>query len=131
MVRDYEVSDLPQIKAIHEDGGLDYNLPSLDSPLCLVKKVYVVDGHVVAAMFLRLTAETYLLVSGEPGKKMDAMEALQPAVLDEAYSKGLDEVVAVIPDSILKRFAKRLKQLGWNKGRDGWILFSRSTRRDS
>jgi hypothetical protein len=128
MVRDYHESDLPAIKKLHEEQGLDYNLYDLDSPLCLVKKVRVEGGQVVGCMFLRLTAETVLIVSGSPEAKMAAMCELQPEVLDEAYRKGLEEVHCTVPPSILSRFVKRLKQLGWLEDRPGWTLFSRSTK---
>lgn len=129
MVRDYHESDLPAIKRLHAEQGFDYALYDLDSPLCFIKKVRVVDGQVVAAMILRLTAETVLMVSGSPAEKMAAMQELQPEVLDEAYHRyGLDDVFATIPNTILGRFAKRLKQLGWEKDREGWTLFSRSTK---
>jgi len=127
MIRDYQPSDAEQIKELHASSGLDYTLYDLNSPLCFVKKVKEVDGRVVAAMILRLTSETLLVVSGGPAEKMAAMQDLQPEVLADAYGKGLDDVVAVIPKTILGKFAKRLKQLGWNQDRDGWVLFSRST----
>jgi hypothetical protein len=128
MIRDYQKEDLEAIKKIHEEQGLDYALYDLNSPLCLVKKVQVVDGQVVGCMFLRLTAETVLVVSGSPVAKMGAMRELQPEVLSEAYRKGLDEVHCTVPPSILSRFVKRLKQLGWSQDRSGWVLFSRSTK---
>lgn len=130
MVRDYHESDLPAIKMLHAEQGLDYALYDLDSPLCLVKKVQVVGGQVVGLMFLRLTAETILVVSGSPVEKMAAMQELQPEVLSEAYRKGLEEVHCTVPPSILSRFVKRLKQLGWSQDRAGWTLFSRSTKEE-
>jgi hypothetical protein len=130
MVRDYQEGDLDTIKHLHAEQCLDYALYDLDSPLCLVKKVQVVGGQVVGCMFLRLTAETILIVSGSPVEKMAAMEMLQPEVLSEAYRKGLDEVHCTVPPSILTRFVKRLKQLGWSQDRPGWQLFSRSTKEE-
>ena len=92
----------------------------------LVKKVRVVNGRVVAAMGLRLTAETFLLVQGSPVEKARAIEELQPEVLQEAYEKGLADVVCVIPPEILESFRAVLQRMGWSEDRD-WQMFSRST----
>jgi hypothetical protein len=127
MVRDYEPQDLEAVKKIHNAMELNYDFPDLNSPLCIVKKVQVEGGRVQAAMILRLTCETFLLVEGDPVAKMTAMNELQPVVLDEAFRKGLDDVVAVIPPKILPKFLKRLLQLGWTRDRD-WPMFSRATR---
>ncbi len=86
MVRDYQPSDLPEIIALHKAQGFDYSLGDLSNPLFFVKKVRVVDGRIVAAMALRLTCETFLLVNPEdsPIVKFDSMIELQPEVLSEA-----------------------------------------------
>lgn len=127
MVRDYEPGDLEAIKAIHKEQGLDYACFDLDSPLCFVKKVRVEGGRVVAALILRLTAETALICSGSPVAKGRAIEELQPEVLSEAYRKGLDEVVCVVPSEILDSFSPVLARMGWEQDRDGWTMFSRAT----
>jgi len=126
MIRDLEPDDLPQIKEIHKAQGFDYAVPNLSDPLILVKKVREIDGRVVAAMFLRLTAETFLLVQGSPVEKGRAIEELQPEVLREAYEKGLSDIVCVIPPEILESFAPALQRLGWERDRE-WPMFSRST----
>lgn len=126
MIRDYRPEDRDALVTIHAEMGLDYQFPDLNSPLFLVKKVREVDGRVTDAMLLRISAETYLLTAGGPKEKMAAMEELQPAVLREAWIKGLDDVYAVIPPGIIERFRKRLKQLGWAKDRP-WEMWSRGT----
>lgn len=131
MIRDYRPEDLGAVKALHEASGIDYRMPDLASPLFLVKKVREVDGVVVGALALRIEAETYLWCSGGPQDKMDAMLELQPAMLDEAWTKGLDNVVCWIPREVEARFEKRLKQMGWEPSRDGWHSWSRDTRREA
>ncbi len=125
MIRDYQPDDLDYLKAIHQASGLDYRFPDLDSPLFFVRKVLEVDGKVSAALVLKVVAETMLLLGeGRPTDKLLAMESLQDAVLAEAYEKGLDEIHASIPQI---GFDKRLIQLGWQKDRPDWNLWTRST----
>lgn len=125
MIRNFEPKDTDAIKDIHKSQGFDYNLGELTSPLFLIKKVREVNGRVVAAAFLRLTAETFLLVEGSPVAKARAIEELQPEVLREAYEKGLDDLHCVIPPEIADSFAPALEKLGWSRERD-WPLYSRS-----
>jgi hypothetical protein len=127
MIRDYRPEDFEAVKALHEGSYIDYNMPDLNHALFLVKKVQEVDGKVVAAMALRIEAETYLWCGGGPREKMAAMCELQPAVLLEAWMSGIDNVVAWIPQSVEKKFKKRLMQLGWERDRDGWHSWSRPT----
>lgn len=131
MIRDAEDDDLSQIEAIHGRMAMDYCLPDLNSPLFLVRKIKTDDsGKVISACFLRLTAETYLWIDTDlsPRQKLEAMQELQPAVLSEAYSKGLDDIEARVPETIERRFYKRLIQLGWQKCRSGWHAWSRETK---
>jgi hypothetical protein len=127
MVRDYEPADLDEIKEIHKEQGLDYSLPDLNSPLCIVKKVRVEGGRVVGMMFLRLTAEAFLVVSGSPVAKGRAIEELQPEVLSEAFAKGLDEISCVVPPDLVDSFQPVLERFDWSRDRDGWVLYTRTT----
>jgi hypothetical protein len=124
MIRDWQPEDDTAIKEIHLAQKFDYDLPELSSPLVLVKKVREVNGRVVAAMFLRLTAETFLVTTGSPVEKGRAIEELQPEVLREAYEKGLSDVVCVIPPEISESFAPVLSRMGWERARD-WDMYSR------
>lgn len=126
MIRDFQREDLPALKAIHAGQNFDYNLPELSSPLFLVKKVREEGGRVVAAMGLRITAETFLLCEGSPVAKARAIEELQPEVLRAAWEKGLDDVVCVVPPEISESFAPALEKMGWSRDRD-WPMWSRST----
>jgi len=125
MVRDFQPEDTDSIISIHKSQGFSYNLPQMSSPLVLVHKVREVDGQVVASMFLRVTAETFLLVEGSPESKGRAIEELQPEVLREAKEKGQDDLVCVIPPEIAESFAPALRKMGWSHDRD-WPMYSRS-----
>ena len=123
MIRDFQPDDLPQIKEIHKSQGFDYALGNLDNPLFLVKKVREIDGRVVAAMGLRLTLETYLLVEGSPETKARSILELQPEVLREAYEKGLADVFCVVPPEIASDFGPVMEKMGWSKDRE-WPMWS-------
>lgn len=125
VIRDYVPGDNAELRAMHQAQGIDYLFPDLDSPLFFVKKVRVVDGRITGALVLKLCAETSLLLAQSgPQDKMTAMQELQAAVLSEAYIRGLDEIHAAIPSI---GFDRRLRQLGWEKDRPGWDLWSRTT----
>lgn len=126
MIRDFQPEDLDSVLHIHRSQGFDYACPDLSSPLVLVKKVREESGRVVGAMFLRLTAETFLLVEGSPVAKARSIEELQPEVLRAAWEKGLNDVVCVIPPCISQDFAPVLEKMGWARDRD-WSMYSRAT----
>ena len=125
MIRNFKPEDLETIIDIYKAQGFDYDLPEFTSPLILVKKVREVNGRAVAAMFLRLTAETFLVTAGSPVEKGRAIEELQPAVLQEAYEKGLSDIVCVVPPEISESFAPVLTRMGWKPDRK-WPMWSRS-----
>ena len=61
IIRDYIVEDLEAIKEIHKKSGIDYDLPDLENPLFLIKRVITDDdGKIISTCALRLIAETYL-----------------------------------------------------------------------
>lgn len=124
-VRDYKPEDEDAIKSIYKEQGFDYDFPELSHPLFLVKKVREIDGRVVAAMCLRITAETFLLVQGSPESKGRAILELQPEVLREAYEKGLSDIICVIPPQISESFAPVLERMGWEQTRN-WPKWQRN-----
>ncbi len=126
MIRDYDPADDEQLANLHRAQGFDYRMPDLKNPLFLVKKVREVNGRVVGACVLRITAEAYLLVGGGPIEKARSIEELQPEVLREAYEKGLSDIVCVLPPEIAESFGPVLedKRLGWSRDRD-WPMYSR------
>jgi hypothetical protein len=130
IVRDAKPEDFAEIERIHAAMGMDYQLPDLAHPLFLVRKVTLDDnGEVIGACFLRITAETYLWMSPDiaPRCKMDVMNKMQPEVLRAAWQNGLDDIEARIPETVERRFQKRLNQLGWSKNRSGWFPWTVAT----
>src|SRR5713101_3261371 len=94
LVREYQESDVAQLRAIHAAQGFDYALPDLSNPLFVTKLVLAQgdasspvvaqhaaplqrgaarsteiakDGSIVGAAFVRLTAEAYLLLDPRAG----------------------------------------------------------------
>jgi len=116
LVREYQDSDLAQLRAIHAAQGFDYTLPDLSNPLFVTKKVLARDGAIVGAAFLRLTAEAYLLLdplAGTPRERWQWLLALHAAAERDAWQRGLEDVHAWLPPPIAKKFGKRIAQLGW------------------
>jgi len=126
MIRDFKAGDFAAIERFHLTSGIDYQMPNLDGPLFPIKKVSDVDGQVRGALALRLCAETFLWLDQQrrPQEKMQTMRELQSAVLADAWKNGLDEIHAAIPPI---GFDRRLKQLGWEPDRNGWVLWTRRT----
>jgi hypothetical protein len=126
--RDSDENDRLQLQAIHRASGMDYLFPDLDSPLFITRKVLIDDdGNIIGAAFLKVQAETYLMLDPTlgPRQKMDAINRLNPEVEREAWEKGLDTLVAYIPEDIDKKFDKRLLKLGWERVRAGWKTWFR------
>jgi hypothetical protein len=130
-VREYNESDLAQLKAIHASQGFDYAFPDLSNPLFITKLVLTGDDansqrknddtinaneKILGAAFLRLTAETYLLLdpkSGTPRDRWQSLLALHTATHRDAWQRGLEDVHAWLPPPIATKFGRRLQRLGW------------------
>ena len=132
MIRELQSEDSSAVESLHSAGGLDYAIPDLSSPLFISKKVVTdASGRILGIGMLRLTAEAYFIADPDltGTQKIRAMLELQPAVLSEAWKKGIDEVEARIPETCLpKGFAKILSAFGWVRDRVEWIPWSRSTK---
>jgi hypothetical protein len=125
LVREYQDSDLAQLRAIHAAQGFDYALPDLSNPLFVTKKVLASDGAIVGAAFLRLTTEAYLLLdpcAGTPRERWHWLLALHSAAERDAWQRGLEDVHAWLPPPIAKKFGKRVAQLGWVRD-DTWTPY--------
>ena len=138
-IRHYEPSDLPAVRSIHHAQGFDYPLPNLNNPL-FTTRIVLTDRDFTAnensatattpekirgAAFLRLTAETYLLLdptAGTPHDRWRALLALHAATEREAWQRGLEDVHAWLPPPIAKKFGKRLTRLGWQRD-DTWTPY--------
>ena len=116
-IREYNESDLSQLKGIHASQGFDYPFPDLDNPL-FVTKLVLTDGDekILGAALLRLTAETYLLLdpkAGPPRERWQSLLTLHTATHRDAWQRGLEDVHAWLPPRIAKKFGRRLQRLGW------------------
>lgn len=105
-------------------------MPDLSSPLIKCPVVVEDEGKIVAAGFLRLEAEAYLLMQPgiDPRVGWDAMRMMQGAVIKRAIALGIDTFVAYVPDCIGKMFHKRMTKLGWLRAREGWTPWTRDVR---
>lgn len=128
-VRDYNpATDHLAVEQIHKLMKMGYKLPDFDDPLFIVGKVYVNDADcILGAEFLKLQAETYLLLHCgiDMIEKTRVISHLSHAVEREAYNRGLQTLVAYIPEAISKKFSKRLHLLGWGEGNKDWITWTR------
>ena len=131
-VREYRASDLEEIKHIHEDSGIDYQLPDLSSPLFIVRKVVEADGHILVAGAAKLQVELYIWVNhnrGTPEERYEGLKEMNEAAMKELYwDKGVDEAVCWVPVQLEKSFAKRLGELGLTRDREEFHTWSRKTK---
>lgn len=120
--RSLQDGDQEMVGAIHQQMGLDYKMPQLRDMAGLT--VCEIDGSVRAAAGLKLQAEAYLWIDQtlDPQQKWDAIRLMQRELTAQAVKIGISQVVAYVPDCI-KRFAKRMKMLRWNRSRDGWTAW--------
>lgn len=129
MVRDYNPdADRTPVEALHKQMGMDYVFPAIDSPLFIVRKLYVDDsGRVIGTEFLKLQAEAYLMLDCnlDAVEKTRVIAHLSRETEREAYNQGLDTLAAYIPEELSKKFTKRLELLGWSKARDKWTTWFR------
>jgi len=136
-VREYRVSDLAALRAIHAAQGFAYPLPDLGNPLFVTKLILSTgdeneiakseppQGKIVAAALLRLTAEAYLLLdpqAGTPRQRWQWLLQLHAATERDAWQRGLEDVHAWLPPPIAAKFGKRITQLGWNRD-DAWTPY--------
>lgn len=126
IVRPYIDTDLESFRRIHAESGLDYRFPDLSSPLFVIKTVIERAGRPATLLAAKLEAETYLMTAGAPEDKWDDIQMAQPVFMNALWERGLDSTYCVVPPSIDKHFAKRMKSLGWTPIRD-WRPWTRET----
>lgn len=126
MIREIKKDDAAKIEELHERSGFDYRLPNLDDPLFVTKLAVEEGGHLVQAIALKLEAEVYLWVDpswGTPEERWRRFVDLTYAAKLEAYRKGLDALVCVVPPELERRFGKRLEEIGMTRDR-AWQKYS-------
>jgi hypothetical protein len=127
-IRFYGCSDLEEITRLHAAQGLAYTLPDLETPEFIVRAVLERDdGSIAAGVFLRKTAETYLIAGGKDRKreKIGQLLLLHKEIAGLAEKHGLSDVHCILPPELLKKagFGDLLMHLGWE--RPEWTLFTR------
>jgi hypothetical protein len=141
LIREYSESDLDALRAIHSAQGFEYALPDLGNPLFVTKLVLAKDcesgtenagaetkktpQQILGSVFLRLTAEAYLLLDPKAGTPRDRWQwllALHAAAERDAWQRGLEDVHAWLPPPIAKKFGKRIARLGWLRD-DAWTPY--------
>ncbi len=127
-IRPYRQEDLPELERIHKAQGFNYAFPDLENQSYFIKLVGVDDdGKIVAGAIAHLTAEIFFLLDpkdGTPEERFKRFEQIEAEGRRVAwYPGGLDDVYAMLPPPIEKRFGKRLMSLGWVKNL--WKCYSR------
>jgi hypothetical protein len=129
IVRNYEESDLEQIKRLHRHSGHGYTLPSsLSGEEFVSRRIACDENQLGMAAFLRLTAESYLICDPDwrnPAWRMEALRQLTDVCRKDAMEHGVKEVNAFLVPKIEKQFGKRLLRMGWKRyGSDEWKCYS-------
>ena len=127
VIRPYLDTDQAAVKAMHEAMGGMYELPDWEKPQFLVRTVLENGSGPEMALFLRKTAETYLLFKPGGSKRETLCRILAIARESEGAARraGIEDVHAFIPPEIA-HFGKFLVRLGW---REDWPCYSRKVDR--
>lgn len=131
MIRDFhDKIDLPIAQGIHSDNDLpDGCFPNLyqtnergeliKNPLFMIRAVCESpEGRPAIMCFCKLQGELFLLIDHTVGTAEDRWKWLQEFkewMAHEAWRNGLEQLTAWVPPNIDKSFAKRLKEMGFQK----------------
>jgi len=114
-IREYGPSDFARIQRFVSEAKFGFEFPNPEDARVIIKKCLVDDDGIVRlAAFGRLQLNAYLLVDGAwttPEERLEAIQILEFAMVEEAKIKGLDQATA----QVAPRFGQRLKEFGWNK----------------
>jgi hypothetical protein len=138
-IRNYEPSDFEEIKRIHAESGLPYNLPALNvttdsgtkrHPLWLVTKVLEIEGKVRAAFGAWIQVELFAWLDKsdwtDPEGKLLALHALEIEVMKDVYLNGVEHAVLFLPPG-LERFGERLSEdYGFTEIGNGWKTYAKA-----
>jgi hypothetical protein len=109
-------------------AGAPHAVPACEfSSAAMADAVAPRDSEIIAAVFLRLTAEAYFLVdprAGTPRDRWRALLLLHEAARGDANRRGLDDAHAWLPPQVARQFGRRIEQLGWT--REPWPSYSRT-----
>lgn len=127
MIREYTFRDLKYLVAMHQQQGIDYELPNLNDGMFFSKLVAEADGQPQMAILSRWTTEEYLLMNphyGTPQKRWELFRELHDYTEQDVAKKGFEDAHCWIPPVLAKRFARRLESLGWFK--EPWPSYCKS-----
>lgn len=129
MIRKFEDSDLPTVRAIHEANALPENcFPNLTiktpggkeeiNPIFVTKAILEHEGKPALLSFLKITSELYLFVNhkvGTPEQRWEWLKELKEHMKQEAWKLGLEQMTCFVPPEIEASFEKRLIDMGFIK----------------
>lgn len=125
MIRRFEESDIPYARAIHRANELPENcFPNLNLPdgqpnaLFIIREVFEENGQPAMMCFCKITAEIFFLIDhtvGTPEERWKWLQEFTEHIKREAWKRGLEQLTAWVPPEIEISFAKRLKDLGFQK----------------
>ena len=124
IIRPYTEADVERVKELHAAQGFEYEFPDFSRPEFIIRSVIENGNGVEAGLFLRKTAEVFLLM--QPMARKAALQRI--LIFDReipplAARKGFSDVHAWLPPEIEKRFGKLMEHLGWRK--QLWPSYSR------
>ena len=115
-IRPYTEADLERLKAIHAAQGFDYELPDLSKPEFIIRAVIENGNGVEAGLFLRKTAEVFLLMEPTTRRKgIGRLLIFDREITPLAKQEGLSHVDCWVPPKIERDFGKLMLRLGWYK----------------
>ena len=127
LIRPYHSTDSEAVKALFVAQNLPYDQPDFEKPEFLVRAILENGtGRPEMALFLRKTAETYLIFDPQTTSKRETIGrilSLTKECIPAASRAGLTDVHAWIPPEIEAKFGKLLIRLGWE--REAWVSYSR------
>jgi hypothetical protein len=110
---------------MHQAQGLEYSLPSLSD--MLVSAVAEVDGSPEMGIFLRKTAEAYMLFDPRAEfrkrERLGQFLVLHKELIPAALRVGFTDVHCWVPPEIETNFGGVLKHMSWTKAL--WPCYSR------
>lgn len=118
LVREYSDADFTEIKRLHAESGLKYDLPDVSGEGFFSKRVVCDERGFAMGVFLRRSAEAFLICDStwrNPSWRDLALRNLHVECHKDCQREGIVEVNAFVPPEVEKKFSNRLLRLGWKK----------------
>jgi hypothetical protein len=129
-LRYFDKDDQGAIERFHKAQGFDYKLPDFSQPEFLVRAVIErPDGSPALALFLRKTAEAYMLHDPNEDSRKERVQqllVLHREIPPLAQQWGIGDLHCMLPPAIEGPFGKLLLHLGWTK--PDWAMYARKVR---